>query len=168
MKKKNRRNNAKYPALDPSLNLKTRTEVIDFDYTNQLPDKLIPHCSNPKGECSICNNPKTRMINPKKFLNKFAEEYINDKIDRENLEKNLVVTTVALKKENSKRNNARNHDIHTRQKATGLLKSTDILQEKDLKVLNPEEKIIQQENIEELKLVILNNKRRNSRGNKKT
>jgi len=63
-KKKNRRSNAKYPALEKNLNLKTRTEQIDFDYIDQLPEKWT--------------DPKTgKTCNPKQYLNDFVNESIH-------------------------------------------------------------------------------------------
>lgn len=63
-KRNTKRSNAKYPALDPLLNLKTRYEQLDFDYVNKLPDTWT--------------DPKTgKKCNPKQFLNDFANEFIH-------------------------------------------------------------------------------------------
>lgn len=64
LKKKTRRSEAKYPALDPHLNLKTRFEQIDFDYVDQLPTEWIDPVTGKK-------------YNPKQYLNDFASEYIH-------------------------------------------------------------------------------------------
>lgn len=93
-KKQSKRSKEKYPALKPHLNLKTRYELIDFDYVEELSDK------------------------DKEWLNKFAEEYINANLDRKNLKKNLH-RTKKLKKDCDDRNNSRNRDILTRAKAQG-------------------------------------------------
>jgi len=138
MPKQNKRKNEKYPALKPHLNLKTRYDLLDQDYTKDLKDKKVPHCSNPKGECKICNNPKTRMINPKAWLNKFNEEFVNDNLDRKDLDKNLHNTDV-LKKDCGDRNNSRNRCIVTRAKASGMLSEFDTLNEEDLLHMSPEE-----------------------------
>src|ERR1700722_17385363 len=52
-KKRNRRSQALYPALDPKLNLKTRSKLLDYDYIDQLSEK------------------------EKQWLNDFSSEYIN-------------------------------------------------------------------------------------------
>ena len=143
-KKKNRRNSTKYPGLKPELALRTRYDLIDQDYTNELPDKKIKHCSNPKGDCKICNNPKTAFVNPKEWANKFNEEFVNDKLDRENLKNNLH-NTQALKKDCDDRNNSRNRCILTQQKAAGRMVDYEKIKEKDYKVKSPEEEILLKE-----------------------
>ena len=92
MPKKTKRSMAKYPALDPSLNLKTRTGLIDYDYIDQLSDK------------------------DKKWLNKFTEEYVGANIPEE---KRNLHNTDELKKDCYDRNNARNRDVLTRAEAQG-------------------------------------------------
>jgi len=63
-KKKSRRSEAKYPALDPHLNLKTRFENLDFDYIDQLPETWT--------------DPKTgKKYNPKQWLNDFTNEHVH-------------------------------------------------------------------------------------------
>ena len=111
-KKKSRRSKTKYPALDPGLNLKTRTDLIDYDYLDQLTPK------------------------EKKWLNKFTEEYVGASLDTENLKKNLH-NTKELKKDCFDRNNARNRCILTLQKAQSRIEYI----EENKKVLgeNPEE-----------------------------
>lgn len=52
-KKRTRRSQSKYPALDPRLNLRTRQEILDYDYIDQLSEK------------------------DKQWLNDFSSEYIN-------------------------------------------------------------------------------------------
>lgn len=89
-KRPNRRSKQKYPALNPRFNLKTRTDLIDYDYLEKLSDK------------------------EKEWLNKFSEEYINASFDKKALHK-----TKALKKDCYDRNNSRNRDILTRSKASG-------------------------------------------------
>jgi hypothetical protein len=111
-KKKSRRSRTKYPALDPGLNLKTRTDLIDYDYI----DKLSPR--------------------EKKWLNKFTEEYAGASLNAQDLKKNLH-NTEALKKDCYDRNNARNRCILTLQRAQGKIEYT----EENTKILgeNPEE-----------------------------
>lgn len=89
-KRPNRRSKQKYPALNPRFNLKTRTDLIDYDYLDKLSDK------------------------EKEWLNKFSEEYINASFDKKSLHK-----TKALRKDCYDRNNSRNRDILTRSKASG-------------------------------------------------
>ena len=91
-KPKNRRNLAKYPALDPALNLKSRTELLDYDYLHKLSDIELA------------------------WLNKFTEEYVHASLDT-NKPKNNLHRTKALRKDCYDRNNARNRDILVRQKA---------------------------------------------------
>jgi hypothetical protein len=121
-KKKNRRSNTKFPALNPALNLKTRTDLIDYDYLDQLSDK------------------------DKEWLNRFTEEYTHAKFRHKG-------PKIQTKKEHIKdsydRNNSRNRDILTRVKATGKLKPTETIREKDIKVLSPEEELILKEEVQE-------------------
>lgn len=114
LKKTSRRKKNKYPALNPGLNLKTRTDLIDYDYV----DKLSPK--------------------EKAWLNKFTEEYVNASVDPKNLKKNLH-NTKELKKDCYDRNNARNRCILTQQRAQGKIEYT----EENTKVLgeNPEEEL---------------------------
>ena len=84
------------------MNLKTRSDLIDYDYIDKLSDK------------------------DKEWLNKFTEEYVHDSLDRKNLRKNLH-NTQKLKKDCDDRNNARNRCILTRSKAQGLLTDIDDL-----------------------------------------
>lgn len=97
---KSKRSTTKYPALKPELNLKTRYELIDYDYVNRLSEQ------------------------EKEWLNKFTEEYTNASLDSKDLHKNLH-NTEALKKDCYSRNNARNRDILTRAKASGTHISVD-------------------------------------------
>lgn len=96
----NKRQRAKYPALRPELNLKTRYELLDYDYIDKLGDL------------------------EKKWLNDFTEEYINASLDSKNPQNNLH-NTEELKKDCYRRNNARNRDILTRAKASGTFVSID-------------------------------------------
>ena len=101
---KGKRARTKYPALKPELNLKSRYELIDYDYVDKLSE------------------------GDKAWLNKFTEEYVNASLDSENLENNFHCTD-ELKKDCYRRNNARNRDILTRAKASGTYISTDELLE---------------------------------------
>lgn len=97
-KKQTKRSKAKYPALKPELNLKTRHELIaDYDYVKQLSPK------------------------EKEWLNKFTKEYVNAEINTKQPRKNLH-RNKALKKDCYDRNNARNRCIYTRSKASWNLK----------------------------------------------
>jgi hypothetical protein len=89
---KNKRSRSKYAALDPSLNLKTRTDLIDYDYVNKLTDK------------------------EKAWLNKFTQEYVNaGNLTKEN---KPLHKSKELRKDCYDRNNARNRCQYTRQKAS--------------------------------------------------
>jgi hypothetical protein len=99
---KSKRARTKYPALKPELNLKSRYELIDYDYVDRLSEI------------------------DKAWLNQFTEEYVNASLDSKNL-KNNIHNTDALKKDCYRRNNARNRDILTRAKASGNYISTDEL-----------------------------------------
>ncbi len=92
--KKNRRNKTQYPALHPELNLRSRTELLDYDYLDKLTDK------------------------EKSFLNKFTEEYVNASVDVKKKWRNLHKTKEAIR-DCFNRNNARNRDVLTQQKAMG-------------------------------------------------
>ncbi len=91
-KKTSRRSRAKYPALDPALNLKSRTDLIDYDYIQKLSEE------------------------EKKWLNDFTEEYTNVVLDAKNVKRNKH-NTKKLKKDCYDRNNARNRDVLVRQRA---------------------------------------------------
>ena len=112
-KKKSRRSRTRYPALDPTLNLKTRYELIaDYDYLDKLsPEEL-------------------------KFLNDFTDEYANANLDSKDLSNNYH-NTEKLKKDCYKRNNDRNACIYTRAKAGGSLQYLEEL--KNLEMVNNEE-----------------------------
>lgn len=59
-----KRSKNKYPSLQPELNLKTRSDLIDYDYTTNLPETWT--------------DPKTgKTYNPKQWLNDFTEEYVS-------------------------------------------------------------------------------------------
>lgn len=96
--KKNRRNTNKFAAVKPELNLRIRREEIEdvAEYFNTLP------------------------LEAKIWMNKFMEEYVVDKLDRDDLSNNLH-NTKELKKSCDARNNARNKDILSRDKANGLI-----------------------------------------------
>lgn len=86
---KNKRGQKKYPNLSKGVNLKSRQNLLDYDYISQLSEK------------------------EKKWLDKFSKEYINASLDSKNLEKNLH-NSQKLKKDCYDRNNARNRDLYTK------------------------------------------------------
>jgi len=100
MKKKTKRSSTKYPALNKSLNLKIRSELIDFDYVDKLSEE------------------------EKAWLNKFSEEYTNasfkknkdGSFSRKNLHKG------SLRNDCYNRNNWRNNDVYGVSKANDMLK----------------------------------------------
>jgi len=85
-----KRSKAKYPALKPQYNSRTRQEYIDYDYVNTLSDK------------------------DKQYLNDFTEEWLGGNFNHEtsNLQK-----TKKQRKDCYDRNNARNRCIYTIAKA---------------------------------------------------
>lgn len=94
----NKRGKVKFPALDKKYNLKTRQDLIDYDYIDKLTDK------------------------EKAFLNSFTEEYVgaNFKHKGKKLHKSKT-----KKKDCFDRNNSRNRDIYTISKANDMLKELD-------------------------------------------
>lgn len=103
-KKQNRRSKDKYAALNPELNLRSRYELIDYDYIDKLSDE------------------------EKKWLNTFTEEYTNANFNHG--EKQLH-NTKNSKRDCYNRNNARNRDILTRMKASGETLYLEEIKEKD-------------------------------------
>lgn len=119
-KKKNKRNNTKYPALNPSLNLKTRTDLLDYDYLDKLSEK------------------------DKEWLNRFTEEYTHARFDHKG--KKIQKKKEQIK-DSYDRNNARNRDILTRVRASGRLKDIESIKEKDMNIMSPEDELILRESI---------------------
>ncbi len=67
--KRNRREKQNYPALSKEHNLKTRQEILDYDYINNLPETWT--------------DPKTgKKYNPKQWLNDFTEEYVSTSFNK--------------------------------------------------------------------------------------
>ena len=97
VKKGNKRSRTKYPNLKPELNLKTRyEEVADVaTYANTLPPK------------------------EKAWLDQFMKEYNNASLDKD--KKKRLGKTNKWKKTCYDKNNARNRDIITIQKAQGAM-----------------------------------------------
>lgn len=127
-KKQTRRQASKYPNLDPALNLKTRYELLDFDYIDKLSEK------------------------EKAWLDKFAKEYNNADLDRKKLKKNLH-NTKALKKDCDDRNNARKRCILTRAKASGQAHYLDELNEEQFVNQDFEDKVIKKVDKDSLKVI---------------
>jgi hypothetical protein len=92
MKKQSKRSKTKYPALKPELNLRSRYDIIDYDYVDKLSEK------------------------DKAWLNKFTEEDVNASLDRKDLSNNIH-KTIEQKKDIDRRNNTRKNDAYTRSKA---------------------------------------------------
>lgn len=91
-KKQNKRSRVKYAALNPAYNLKTRTDLIDYDYIDKLSER------------------------EKAWLNKFTQEYVN--AGKLNKKDRPLHKTQELRKDCYDRNNARNRCQYTRQKAS--------------------------------------------------
>lgn len=101
VKKETKRSKQKYPALKPEFNLKSRYNLIDYDYLHKLNDK------------------------EKEWLNRFTEEYVN--ADMNHGGKRLHKTK-KLRKDCYDRNNARNRCALTKAQAYGSSVSlTDLI-----------------------------------------
>lgn len=98
-KKPTRRGTAKFPALQPQLNLKRRYDLIDYDYVDKLSEK------------------------DKKWLNDFTEEWVNAKTKDARFHKSKKA-----KKLCNDANNARNRCIWTMAKASGRNVNLDNLE----------------------------------------
>ena len=66
-------------------------------------------------------DPKTG-VNVKEYLNSFVEEYVNANFKHRGPK---IMKKVAEKRERYRRNNHRNDDIYTREKAQGALRYTE-------------------------------------------
>ncbi len=118
-KRKSRRSQAKYPALRPELNLKSRYDEIDYDYIHLL------------------------NKDEKEWLNNFTEEYVNANFQHKG---EAIMTTKEEKKERYNRNNSRNRCIYTKSKAGGKLSYLeDLSLDKESKNKSPEELLIEKE-----------------------
>jgi hypothetical protein len=97
MKKKlSKRSKAKHPDLSPQFNLKTRADLLDQDYLHELNGEEL------------------------EWLNKFNSEYVGASLDKDDLDNNLH-NTKKLLKDCRDRNNARNRDVLTLEKAKNQL-----------------------------------------------
>lgn len=95
-KKETRRSKQAHPELDRRYSLKTRADLLDQDYLHKLDKSEL------------------------EWLNKFNKEYVSGTLDREKPRKNLHKTK-RLIKDCDDRNNSRNRDIMTREKAANRL-----------------------------------------------
>jgi hypothetical protein len=111
-KKTNLRAQTKQASLKPHLNLRTRQDLIDYDYLHKLNEKEL------------------------EWLNKFTEEEVNATFSKNN-KKNLNKSDDDKRRCYNK-NNARNRCILTRQKAAQRLKQLEDVKEK---TKNPEEQM---------------------------
>lgn len=120
--KKNRRSQAKFPALERKFNLPSRQDQLDFDYLHKLNDK------------------------EKAFLNKFVEEEINASFRHTN----PFNKSKKARKKCYDANNSRNRCILTRNKAAGNVDSLQSV--KQISQLNPEDVMIgkQEKMLEEM------------------
>ena len=94
-KKKTKRKNTRWPALNPQVNLKIRKDELEIDYLDKLSDK------------------------EKDWLNKFNEEYVNGSFEKK--KKNRLHKTKKAELECYKRNNDRNNDVLAKGKVKGVL-----------------------------------------------
>lgn len=93
-KKKTRRSQSKYPALDPKFMPKVRREYLDIDYLDQLSDE------------------------EKEWLNKFMDESLNASFKNDGRDK---IQDKDSKRKVYSENNARNRDLYSIAKASGLV-----------------------------------------------
>lgn len=100
-KKPSRRSQAKNPGLHPEFNPKSRADLVDYDYLDQLSDK------------------------EKEWLNSFTEEYTHANFNHPG---KILHRTKRLKKDCYDRNNARNRCIWTRAKASGMSAGMDAVE----------------------------------------
>lgn len=117
--KKTKRNQVKYPGLDPSVNAKPRWEFIDHDYI----DKLSPK--------------------EKEWLSNFNEEYLSGNFQHKGKK---LHKTKEEKRACYTRNNARNRDVYAISKATQRLDSldSDYMESKEEETtLSPEDNLIE-------------------------
>lgn len=112
-KKINRRAREEFPALKPEFNLKTRKDLIDYDYINKLTDK------------------------EKTWLNKFSEEYVGASFGKKPLHR-----TKAMRKTCYDANNARNRCILTKSKAAGKSLYLDEIVEEELEDATQQEDLL--------------------------
>lgn len=91
--------------MDPGLNLKSRTELLDYDYLHKLSEEELI------------------------WLNKFTEEYVNASFDT-NKPRNNLHRTKAARKDCYDRNNARNRDVLTKQRAQNKTVYLDDIKQK--------------------------------------
>ena len=111
-KTKKRRDQIEYVGFNPSYAPKTRREVLDIDYFDQLNDE------------------------EKAWMNQFLEEYVGADLDFKNLKNNLH-NTKKLKKDCTDRNNSRNRDMLGFAKANGLTVPEEQLADHHLNKANP-------------------------------
>lgn len=108
-KKQTRRSKAKFPALKPEYNLKTRyEEIADMrSYMSKLNDK------------------------EKEWLNKFAEEYVNASFPKKGTKeyKKRLHKSKALELDCYNKNNSRGRDIFSKSQACGKLSDINDVKE---------------------------------------
>jgi hypothetical protein len=102
-KKTTKRSAAKYPALRPELNPRTRYELLDYDYLDKLNQDEM------------------------QWLQDFTEEYVHANFNHPGRRIHKGRKHAQYKKDCYDRNNARNRCIWSRAKAAGLTVDADIL-----------------------------------------
>lgn len=118
-KKKSRRDKIKYPALDQSVNLKSRIDEVNDvqSYAKNLPDELT--------EVTL-NDGTKKMMNPKEWMNNFMEEYNNANFQHKG---ERIHKTKKLKRACEHKNNARNRCIYTQEASKNRLKQVERIEE---------------------------------------
>ena len=133
----NRREKSKYSSLDRSLNTKVRRYCIEPDYINGT--------YNEHGKKVI------RELNEEElaWLNKFYEEYVVTKFSKDGPN---FYNKDEERRELYNANNARNRCLFTQYQAQGKLVSTNQVPKVASSNLNPEEILMQREDIEFLEI----------------
>lgn len=126
-KKRSRRSTSKYPALEKKYSLKTRGDLIDYDYIHKLSPK------------------------EKQWLNDFTNEEIHAAVKSGSVERRKENRFNKSKKATSKiyaANNARNACIWTKEKAKGMGQYLEEFKE-TLLTNNPEDYLIEKMDLEQ-------------------
>ena len=118
-KKTSNRATRKYPGLCKQTSLRSREELVDYDYLDKLNDEEL------------------------KFLNQFTEEWVHDRVypSKDGKYKPKFHKTKAERKRVNDMNNARNRDTYGKAKMLGKLEPESV---KNEDFYEPEETLIEE------------------------